>query len=44
MTDGPLMLRGLNDSKQVLPERRAELALEICARCDGLGGRRSLGR
>ncbi|MGD0475749.1 MAG: ribonuclease HII [Candidatus Velthaea sp.] len=32
VTDGPLMLRGLNDSKQVLPERRAELALEICAR------------
>jgi ribonuclease HII len=32
VTDGPLMLRGLNDSKQVTPERRAELALEICAR------------
>jgi len=33
VTDGPLMLRGLNDSKQVTPERRAELALEIRARC-----------
>lgn len=32
VTAGPLMLRGLNDSKQVVPERRAELALEICAR------------
>ncbi len=32
VTDGPLMLRGLNDSKQVPPERRAELALEIQAR------------
>ncbi len=32
VTDGPLMLRGLNDSKQVTPERRAELALEIRAR------------
>jgi ribonuclease HII len=32
VTDGPLMLRGLNDSKVVTPERRAELALEICAR------------
>jgi ribonuclease HII len=31
VTDGPLMLHGLNDSKQVTPERRAELALEICA-------------
>ncbi len=29
VTDGPLMLRGLNDSKQVSRERRAELALEI---------------
>jgi ribonuclease HII len=26
---GPLMLRGLDDSKRVVPERRAELALEI---------------
>jgi ribonuclease HII len=33
VTDGPLMLRGLNDSKQVTPERRAELALEIRASC-----------
>ena len=32
VTDGPLMLRGLNDSKQVTPERRIELAVEICAR------------
>ncbi len=32
VTDGPLMLRGLNDSKQVSPERRAELAVEIRAR------------
>ena len=32
VTDGPLMLRGLNDSKQVRPEVRAELALEIRAR------------
>jgi ribonuclease HII len=32
VTDGPLMLRGLNDSKQVPPERRSELALEIRAR------------
>jgi ribonuclease HII len=32
VTDGPLMLRGLNDSKQVAPERRAELALAIRAR------------
>jgi ribonuclease HII len=32
VTAGPLMLRGLNDSKQVTPERRAELAIEICAR------------
>jgi ribonuclease HII len=29
VTDGPLMLRGLDDSKKVLPERRAELAAEI---------------
>jgi ribonuclease HII len=29
VTDRPLMLRGLNDSKQVPPELRAELALEI---------------
>ncbi len=35
VTDGPLMLRGLNDSKQVSPERRAELAREIRARCRG---------
>ena len=32
VTDGPLMLRGLNDSKQVRPEIRAELAVEIRAR------------
>jgi ribonuclease HII len=32
VTDGPLLLRGLNDSKQVSPERRVELALEIRAR------------
>jgi ribonuclease HII len=32
VTDGLLMLRGLNDSKQVTPERRVELAVEICAR------------
>jgi ribonuclease HII len=32
VTDGPLMLRGLNDSKQVTPERRIDLAVEICAR------------
>jgi ribonuclease HII len=31
VTDRPLMLRGLNDSKQVTSERRAELALEIRA-------------
>jgi ribonuclease HII len=30
--DGPLRLRGLNDSKQVLPELRESLALEIKAR------------
>ena len=29
----PLMLRGLNDSKQVKPELRAELAEEIKSRC-----------
>jgi ribonuclease HII len=32
VTAGPLMLHGLNDSKQVTPERRAALALEIQAR------------
>jgi len=32
VADGPLRLRGLNDSKQVLPEMRAELAEEIKAR------------
>lgn len=32
VTDGPLMLRGLNDSKQVQPGRRVELAREIQAR------------
>ncbi|HTW86201.1 MAG TPA: ribonuclease HII [Candidatus Sulfotelmatobacter sp.] len=32
VTDGPLHLRGLNDSKQVLPELRAELAIEIKAK------------
>lgn len=35
VTDGPLMLRGLNDSKQVAPERRAELAREIRAQAAG---------
>jgi ribonuclease HII len=35
VTDGPLMLRGLNDSKVVAPERRAELALEIRDRAAG---------
>lgn len=29
VTSGPLMLRGLDDSKKVTPERRAELAIEI---------------
>jgi ribonuclease HII len=29
VADGPLMLRGLNDSKQVRPELRAELAVTI---------------
>lgn len=33
VTDGPLRLRGLNDSKQVPPELRAELAAEIKTRC-----------
>ena len=33
VTNLPLMLRGLNDSKVVRPELRAELALEIKARC-----------
>jgi ribonuclease HII len=33
--DGPLYLRGLNDSKQVRPELRAELAETIKARCAG---------
>jgi len=32
VADGPLMLRGLDDSKRVLPERRIELAVEIRAR------------
>ena len=32
VTDGPLKLRGLNDSKQVAPEARAELAAEIRTR------------
>ena len=31
VTSGPLMLRGLDDSKKVTPERRAELAVEIRA-------------
>lgn len=31
VTDGPLMLRGLNDSKQVRPEVRVELARQIQA-------------
>ena len=35
--DGPLYLRGLNDSKQVRPEIRAELAVTIRARCMGWG-------
>lgn len=29
----PLMIRGLNDSKQVRPELRKEIALEVQARC-----------
>jgi len=33
VVNGPLMLRGLNDSKQVQPELRAELAEQIKARC-----------
>ncbi len=33
VTDGPLRLRGLNDSKQVLPEVRQSLAVEIKATC-----------
>lgn len=33
VTDGPLKLRGLNDSKQVAPEMRAELAVAIKLRC-----------
>ncbi len=33
VTDGPLRLRGLNDSKQVAPELREELAAEIKLRC-----------
>lgn len=31
--DGPLMIRGLNDSKQVRPELRTEIAEEIKERC-----------
>ena len=31
--DGPLYLKGLNDSKQVRPELRAELAETIKSRC-----------
>lgn len=33
VTDGPLMLRGLNDSKQVRPALRASLAVDIRERC-----------
>jgi ribonuclease HII len=33
--DGPLYLTGLNDSKQVRPELRAELAVTIKSRCVG---------
>lgn len=33
VADGPLKLRGLNDSKQVAPEIRAELAVAIKLRC-----------
>ncbi len=33
VTDGPLRLNGLNDSKQVLPEMREALAVEIKSRC-----------
>jgi ribonuclease HII len=32
VVDGPLLLRGLNDSKQVRPELRQQLAKEICVR------------
>ncbi len=33
VAEGPLRLRGLNDSKQVLPQIREALAVEIKARC-----------
>ena len=33
VADAPLRLRGLNDSKQVLPEAREALAVEIKSRC-----------
>jgi ribonuclease HII len=33
----PLMLRGLNDSKQVTPERRHELAIEIRSHASAFG-------
>ena len=33
VTDGPLRLRGLNDSKQVIPELRQSLAAEIKTTC-----------
>jgi ribonuclease HII len=33
--DGPLYLKGLNDSKQVKPELRAELDMQIRAQCAG---------
>ncbi|HEY0615533.1 MAG TPA: ribonuclease HII [Candidatus Elarobacter sp.] len=33
VTDGPLKLRGLNDSKQVLPEMREALSVEIKSTC-----------
>ena len=33
VTDGPLKLKGLNDSKQVLPEMRESLAVQIRERC-----------
>jgi ribonuclease HII len=32
LADGPLMIRGLDDSKKVRPERREELAIEIRSR------------
>jgi ribonuclease HII len=32
VADGPLMLRGLDDSKKVVPERRVELAADIRAK------------